>query len=77
MKYANMKIFIEKDFVNAEGNVKCIVGISYLDPVKDCEYGDIEGFDGPDLTNEQICNAVQRMLMNLLPMVNYEEPVTE
>ena len=38
--------------------------------------GDYEKFDGPELTDEQIIGAVQRLMAKLLPMVpRVEEPI--
>lgn len=78
MKDAKMEIIIKNGWYKKDGNAQSTVGIRFEDPVKRCFVGDYEAFAESELTNEEICGAVQRLLMKLLPMVtDAEESVAD
>lgn len=69
------EIIIKENTVEEAGKAFSTVGIRF--GTENGFVGNYEKFDGPELTDEQIIGAVQRLMAKLLPMVPREEEPSE
>lgn len=63
----NIDIIIKENVEIEAGKVISTVGLRF--EAGSAYFGDYEKFDGPELTDEQIIGAVQRLLTKHLPVV--------
>lgn len=68
-----INILITENMESEEGKMISAVGLRFFDPTNSCFAGDCEKFDGPELADEQIVEAVQRLLVKYLSAVPKEE----
>lgn len=73
MRSGKFDIIITENMESEEGKIISTVGLRYFEPMMGCIIGDYEKFDGSELTDEQIIEAVQRLMPKFLPMVPKEE----
>lgn len=73
MRSRKIDILITENMESEEGKIISTVGLRYFDPMIGSFVGDYEKFDGPELTDEQIIEAVQRLMPRFLSMVPQEE----